>query len=137
MYTLTIDEIMERLSRLSRLGTAVHCRATFPPGPSKWYVYMEGVENHVHTKDMSGSTPEAAIQATWQVLALCEDPPIQIRYFCEPKESPPGYGPQVWVKWSQDTDDWVDIIPPQDHAWRRKASVIRPYNEHKWREKAT
>ncbi len=131
---LSIDEIMERLGRLSRLGTALHCRTTFPPGQSKWYVVMRGVENHVHTKDMSGSTPEAAIRATWQALALRDDPPIQIRYFCEPKESIPGDGPQVWVKWSQDADDWVDITPPRDHEWQHRASEIRPYQEHKWLE---
>lgn len=134
MALLTIEEIMERLCRLSRLDTGIHCRNTFPAGPSKWYVDMRGVSCPVHTIEMSGESPDAAIQATWKVLALPKCPPTLIRYFCAPNESVPGNGPQVWVKWDQEADDWVDVVPPTNHRWQLLASEIRPYSDHRLSE---
>lgn len=133
MHKLSIEEIMERLGRLSRLGTAVHCRTDFPPGASKWYVSMSGVQNNIACDAMSGESPEAAIRKTWESLALQPNPPIQFRYFCKPDEPIPGKGPQVWVRWNQDIDDWSDVEPDKDRS--RHASEICPYSEHKWREK--
>ncbi len=133
---LSSEEIMERLCRLCRLGTSVMCRTTFPSGPSKWYVSMQGVGVPAHTMDMSGSTPEEAIKNTWQLIADPDKPLTLVRYFCKPDESVPGDGPQVWVRWNHVQDDWEDVVPPKDHWYASVASEIRTYAAHKCNEKS-
>lgn len=132
---LTPEEIMERFGRLSRLGTSVMCRTTFPSGQSKWYVSMDGVQIPVHTMDMSGPTPEEAIINAWRAITDPQKTLTLIRYFCKRKDEPiPGNGPQVWVRWNHETDDWVDVQIP-DNEWHKAfashASEIRPYAVHK------
>jgi hypothetical protein len=132
---LSTDDIMDRLARLSRLGTSVMCRPTFPSGPKKWYVSMSGVDVPVHTGDMSGATPQEAIHNTWKNVANSDRRLVLRRYFCKSDESIPGNGPQVWVRWNPDNDDWEDVIPRRDDSFALQASEIRPYLEHKWRER--
>jgi len=128
---LSIDEIMDRLSRLCRMGTSLRCRSRFPSGSAKWYVSMMGVRVPGTCDCYSGSTPEEAIRKTWDTVSNQKF--TYIRYFCKPDESVPGDGPQVWVRWSQEKDDWEDV-PPADDWWADMASEIRPYADHKWRE---
>jgi hypothetical protein len=134
---LTSEEIMERFGRLCRLGTSVMCRFTFPLGPSKWYVSLDGVKVPVHTMDMSGSTPEEAIVNAWRAVTDPQKSLTLIRYFCKRSDEPvpPENTPQVWVRWNHEIDDWEDVEPPKNdsHAtwWASRASEIRPYANHK------
>ncbi len=131
---LTVVEIMERLGRLCRLGTSIHCRPTFPICSSTWYVNMSGVQVPIHTIDMSGASPQEAVLNTWnRITGLPNSFPL-VRYFCKPDESIPGKGPQVWVRWNSEKDDWEDVVPPENDSMAVHASEIRPYADHKWRE---
>ena len=134
---ISVDEIMDRLSRLCRMGTCIHVRSSFPSGPAKWYVDMRGVRMPFTLNCYSGATPEEAIRNTWDTITDETKQSIPfVRYFCEPKESVPGKGPQVWVRWSNTKDDWEDVAPPADDWWASEASKIRPYAEHKHWEKS-
>lgn len=133
---LSIDEIMDRLSRICRMGTSLQCRSTFPSGPAKWYVSMSGVRCPHLLNCYDGSTPEEAIHNTWDTVTAEDNQKFPfVRYFCKPKESIPGNGPQVWVRWSKEKDDWEDVTPPSDDWWARVASEILPYADHKYMEK--
>lgn len=134
MIMLSVEEIMERLARLCRLGTSIHCRTTFPSGPSKWYVAMTGVHVPIHTTDMSGASPQDAVLHTWNRINNLPDSCPLVRYFCKPDESIPGKGPQVWVRWNSEKDDWEDVVPPRNSLMASMASEIRPYADHKWME---
>lgn len=131
---LTPAEIMERLERLCRLGTSIMCRPLFPISSERWYVSMSGVNVPVHCKDISGPTPEEAIINTWNEISDPKKSLTLIRYFCKSDEPVPGNGPQVWVRWNQELDDWEDVVPPKNHSWAYYASEIRPYTEHKFLE---
>jgi hypothetical protein len=95
---------------------------------------MSGVQVPVHTIDMSGASPQEAVLNTWnRITNLTNSFPL-VRYFCKPDESIPGNGPQVWVSWNSEKDDWEDVTPPRNDWMADKASEIRPYADHKWRE---
>lgn len=133
MNIFTPEEVMERLTRVCRLGTSVMCRTTFPAGPGKWYVNMKGVREPTHTMDISGSTPQNAIINAWR--ALTEKSPTLVRYFCKSDEPIPGNGPQVWVRWNHKLDDWEDVVPEKGDSFASGASEILPYYEHRFIEK--
>lgn len=132
---LTIDQIMERLQRLSRLHTVLKTRANFPSGGSKWYVHIGFVYCFCSIEGFDGSTPEEAIRNTWATVTSTKHPLICMRYFCKPDEKIPGNGPQVWVKWDSEKDDWADTPPQKDYA--SYASEIRPYERHRWMERVS
>ena len=129
---MNIDEIMERLQRLSKWTNVCMRPSGFPSGsPAKWYVTMGQVIMPGSCADSSGTTPEEAIQKTWETIKSAKHPIM--RYFCKPDENIPADGPQVWVLWNSVKDDWEDAEPNKD--WSRRASKIRPYTDHKWMEK--
>jgi hypothetical protein len=129
---ITIEDIMERLSRLNRLHTSIHMRVNFPSGPKKWYVNMGFVYCFCMLDGFDGSSPEAAIRNAWKTVSDPNRRPVFMRFFSKPDEPIPGNGPQVWVRWSNEKDDWEDVEPYQDFA--SQASEIRTYQEHRWRE---
>ena len=117
MKTRTLEEIMERLMRLDMRGTSVRMRDSFPPGPSRWYVSMDkvlrsGFSGGCGSFFGNGSTPELAAQNLWEQIVECQQTDsFFLRHNCKPNENVPGDGPQVWVRWNDEKDDWEDVIP--------------------------
>lgn len=97
---------------------------------------MRGVRYPCTLDWYGGSTPEEAIRKTWETVTSEKNQNFPfVRYFCKGNESVPGNGPQVWVRWSKEKDDWEDFTPDAADWWATLASEIRPYSEHKWMEK--
>lgn len=141
MRTLTIEGIMDRLSRICRhQKCCVTVRPKFPSGPGKWYVSLSGVDvafmrggsTSCITADCdSGATPEDAIRNVWNgVLALANNQTCALRRYNCPSNVPlPGDEPQVWVRWNSQLDDWVDVQPPESVVPTEK---LRSYKEQYW-----
>lgn len=136
MMSLTINEIMDRLSRIcGNQGCGVKIRPNFPPGPKKWYVELDnvvvafisgGYRNSITADCDSGETPEKAILNVWNgILALaCNQNRALMRYNCPDNGPIPGKEPQVWVRWNEELDDWVDVSVPET---RVPADMLRTY----------
>jgi hypothetical protein len=143
---LSADEII--LSRLMRLDkhACVMMRPGFPRD-GRWYVSLgqvvvaslEGRAFSTLVHGYSGETPQAALLNTWSEVVKESSRPgvFFLRYNCLPTENIPGNGPQVWVRWSQDHQDWVDVTPTEQSLAVREipAERIRPYDDHAWRER--
>ena len=115
--TKTLEEIMERLMRLDRIGVCIHMRDSFPPGPHRWYIEAGRVSVSSLTSGGycfswgEGATPEEAAQNIWMNIISRPPDSIFIRYNCESNVLIPGKEPQVWVRWNDAIDDWEDVVP--------------------------
>lgn len=140
---LTVDEIMDRLSRICfKSRCYVSTRPDFPSGPSKWHVILSGVvvggihrggfSSSITTDCDSGATPEDAIRNVWNgVLKLAKNEELAlVRFNCPANVPIPGEDPQVWVRWNSELDDWEDA-PVKGLP----AEMLRPYKEQIWRDK--
>jgi hypothetical protein len=142
----TADElILARLMRLDKRA-CVMMRPEFPRG-GRWYVSLgkviaaslEGRGFSTLVDGYSGETPQAALLNAWSevIEASSRQGIFFLRHNCLPTESIPGNDPQVWVRWSQDHQDWVDVTPTEQSLAVREipAERIRPYDDHAWRER--
>lgn len=79
----------------------------------------------------NGSTPEQALERMWDtVIRRSGNPEVFfLKYSCPPNVSIPGDDPQVWVRWSAERDDWMDIEPTAEMLRLRgiPADRIHPY----------
>jgi hypothetical protein len=140
---LTIDEIMDRLSRIChKRDCGVRIRPDFPTGPAKWYVYLSNVVtasiyaggfcSSITNDCDSGATPEDAIRNVWKAILKLEKntQTALMRCNCAPNVPMPGEEPQVWVRWNSAIDDWVDVL-----VERLPPEKIRTYADQRWRDK--
>jgi len=140
---LTIDEIMDRLSRICyKRDCCVRTRPDFLPGPMKWYVSLSnivvgnieagGACSSITQNCDSGSNPEEAIRNVWQgVLNLAKSNKVALMRFNCPSDVPvPGDEPQVWIRWNVELDDWEDVP-----VRRLSSDKLRAYRDQIWRDK--
>ena len=136
----TIDEIMDRLSRICRKNkVCVRIRPSFPSGSKKWYVNLEGVlEGTVESGgygpslfDGSGATPDEAIFNAWKLVLSLEKNKIctLVRINCPSNTPVPDKEPQVWLRWNSKLDDWEDVPVP-----RLPPERLRTYKDQLWRD---
>jgi hypothetical protein len=140
LYPSAAEQVMERLMRLDRRA-CVRMRDTFPPGPSRWYVWsghiqVTGATGGGYAPGESGDSPESAIIRTWgQIMAITDDPgTFFLRFNCQDNVPIPGDDPQVWVRWDEETDDWVDVKPTAEMlaAHCVPADRVRSYAEQRY-----
>ena len=127
-----------------KTGVCVCMRPTFPSGSSsRWYVDLGSVvlstldsSSFVSGTDSNGATPEDAIENTWSaILRLSKTPNWFFLIFdCAPNDSIPGDGPQVWVRWSEEENRWVDVVPTNEALVEHNipADRIRTFSDHVW-----
>lgn len=116
------EEKMERMRRLHKYTSILMRNKAFKGSDGRWYIHIPntfssslshgsyGVATPVHT---SGYTPESAINLAWDEITKFgnDDDRFICITNCPEGVSIPGDGPQVWVKWDSQIDDWVDIKP--------------------------
>lgn len=140
--TAEAEAILERLMRLDPRA-CVRIRPNFPSGPSRWYVDLGSVvAAHLAVRGWSdffkdGRTPEEALENIWRAIIAKSDQAgsFFLRYGdCKPDEPIPGAGPQAWVRWSQEVNDWVDVPPTTEALAKRNipADRIRSYRDRMW-----
>lgn len=131
--------VLTRLLRLSR-EACPRLRAGFPPGPSRWYVdsgpvTVTGPSGGGFCPWGNGATPEEALRAVWEFILqnLASPERFLLIYSCPPNVPIPGDGPQVWVRWNAERDDWEDVPPTPEmlKAWGIPPDRIRSYREHR------
>lgn len=116
--TLTYEEMLERLMRLDRDEIAIRMRLEFPPGDRRWYLWSGRLQvtctiGGGWAPSADGSTPQEAVINTWNDLMQEFQNPDRflVRYNCASNVPIPGDEPQVWVRWDNQQDDWVDVPP--------------------------
>lgn len=137
------EAILERLMRLD-VNACVRMRPMHR-GQSRWYVDSGRVvlahPNHTGWNAFfeNGSTPEFALERTWaSILAHCAEGQFFLKYSCPSRVPIPSDDSQVWVRWSEEKDDWVDVEPtaemlqlrgiPADriHRYQRSEATVCP-----------
>lgn len=130
------EAILERLMRLDPKA-CVRMRPTYQR-PARWYVFLGSVVaasrvlgQWTYTFFENGCTPEEALENTWAAILKMSATAdgCFLRYRCTGDVPIPGDEPQVWVRWSEEADDWVDVVPNAEALRARNipADRIRPY----------
>ena len=131
--------LLERIMRLDKRACIRIRRDFSSDSQRRWYLDMGSVVICSPTVGgwcsitNGGATPEEAILDAWKlILTNSTQDRFFLRYHCEPSENVPGNGPQVWVRWSQEKDDWEDYAPTEQAliAHHIPADRIRPYADH-------
>ena len=126
---------MERLQRLSQ-WTSLRMRGpSWPLHNARWYVSMPDVDGPANlAHNGSGATPEEALCNVWQeVLRVSRLPSAYLRrYYCKSDEPVPGQGPILYVRWSEEKNDWEDA--PSEYLLQKgiTAEQVRSYVDHQW-----
>lgn len=129
------EAILERLMRLDP-RTCMRMRPTHQR-PNRWYVDIGSVAVSLLSSSAwagffeNGSTPEEALERTWAAIIgrSAESSLFFLKYHCPSNVPIPGDDPQVWVRWSEERDDWVDVEPTATALQVRNipADRIHPY----------